>query len=93
MPPHATVSDCPPGVRARISRIDAPREQIKHLLALGVRPGSEFTILHKRGRAAVLSLDGGRLAIGPDIAATLIIQRPGATPQPAVTGGEKLVPC
>lgn len=51
-----------------ISEIEGGRALARHLLALGLRVGSEVSVLHYRSRGVVVSANSGRIALGGDIA-------------------------
>lgn len=72
--PLAALADLPPGSRGRIVEIRAGRELARRLLGLGLRLGSEITVLHHRGRGVVVSNGDARVALGGGVAEKLWIE-------------------
>jgi ferrous iron transport protein A len=56
------------GQKARLVGVDGGRELVRRLLSLGLSIGSEFEVLHHRGRGVVVARDGNRVALGHGIA-------------------------
>jgi ferrous iron transport protein A len=71
--PPLTLDRLPTGGRARISLIAGGRNLHRRLLGLGLRVGSEVTILHHRGRGVVIAAAGNRIALGGGVAEKLLI--------------------
>ena len=62
------------GQRACIVRIEGGRELVRRLLSLGLREGSELSVLQRRGHGVVVSSTGTRVAIGGTIADKLLMK-------------------
>lgn len=58
----------------KLVSIQDGRRLMRRLLALGLSVGSEFEILHHRGRAVVVGNDGNRVALGAGVAEKLIVE-------------------
>ena len=65
----------PAGTSARIAEIRGGRGLTHKLLGLGLRVGSQVSVLHQRGRGLVLSSAETRVAIGGGIADQLMVER------------------
>jgi len=77
---HMSLVDLPIGAPACIAEIRGGRQLARRLLSLGLRVGSEITILHHRGRGVVLSTGDARVALGGGIVEKLVVE-------PLVTDG------
>jgi len=67
--------DLPSGCHARVLAIHGGKELHRKLLALGLRVGSEITLLQHRNRGVVVATHAGtRLALGSGIAEKLLMQ-------------------
>lgn len=66
--------DLPVGTSARIAEIHGGRKLARRLLSLGVRVGSEVTVLHHRGNGVVLSIGGTRVALGGGVVEKLSVE-------------------
>ena len=62
------------GSLARIAEIRGGRGLTHKLLGLGLRVGSQVSVLHRRGRGLVLSSAETRVAIGGGIADQLLVE-------------------
>ncbi len=63
-----------PGAKGRVIEINGGKQSIRKLMGLGLRTGSDFELLHRRGNSVVLRSNGVRIAIGDSIAEHLIIE-------------------
>lgn len=70
--------DLPIGALARIAEIRGGRLLARRLLGLGLRVGSEISVLHHRGRGVVLSTGDTRVALGGGIVEKLWVEPLGA---------------
>lgn len=61
------------GQCARIVRIEGGRQLVRRLLSLGLREGSQISVLQRRGRSVVVASEGNRIAIGASIADKLLM--------------------
>ncbi len=68
------LSDIPVGKRVKLVSIQAGRQLARRLLAMGLSVGSEFEVLHHRGRAVVVGDEGNRVALGAGIAEKLVVE-------------------
>ena len=66
--------DLPIGTLARIAEIRGGRQLVRRLLSLGLRVGSEISILHHRGRGVVLSTGDTRVALGGGVVEKLLVE-------------------
>lgn len=64
----------PVGKIARIKQIKGDRSVARRLLGLGLRTGSEITVLQHRGQGVVVASNGTRVALGGSIASQLVLQ-------------------
>ena len=72
---HRTpLSQIPIGARARIVRIAGGRQLALRLLGLGLRVGTEVTVLHHRGGGLVVSNGETRVALGGGIVEKLWVE-------------------
>jgi ferrous iron transport protein A len=62
------------GSKARITKINANRFIVRRLLGLGLRRGSEISMLHHRGKGVVVAVDGNRIALGDGVTDKLYIE-------------------
>ncbi len=62
------------GSRARITDISANRFIVRRLLGLGLRKGSEISVLHHRRKSVVVAVDGNRIALGDGVTDKLHIE-------------------
>ena len=62
------------GSRAKITKIKANRFVVRRLLGLGLRRGSEISVLHHRGKGVVVAVDGNRIALGDGVVDKLQIE-------------------
>ncbi len=69
-----TLGQMPVEGRAKITKITANRFIVRRLLGLGLRIGSEITLLHHRGKGVVVAIDGNRIALGDGVADKLQIE-------------------
>ncbi|RNE93852.1 ferrous iron transport protein A [Marichromatium sp. AB32] len=53
---------------ARIVEIQGGRHLTRRLLALGLRQGSQLSVVQRRGQGLVLATGGGRIAMGFGVA-------------------------
>jgi ferrous iron transport protein A len=68
------LSDLPAGTPARIAEIRGGRQMNRRLLGMGLRVGSEVTVLHHRGRGVVLSVGTTRVALGGGVVEKLLVE-------------------
>ncbi len=66
--------ELPIGVQARIAEIRGGRQLTRRLLGLGLRVGSEISVLHHRGRGVVLSTGDTRVALGGGVVEKLLVE-------------------
>lgn len=67
--------DIAPGCRARVQQILGGKELHRKLLSLGLRVGSDISLLQHRNRGVVVATHAGtRLALGVGIAEKLLMQ-------------------
>ncbi len=71
----STLGQLPIGGRAKIIKIDANRFIIRRLIGLGLRVGSEISILHHRGKGVVIAIEGNRIALGDGVTDKLLIEQ------------------
>ena len=84
VPPRLTpLASLSTGSLARIAEIRGGRGLTHKLLGLGLRVGSQVSVLHQRGRGLVLSSAETRVAIGGGIADQLMVETPGCGRHPA----------
>lgn len=69
-----TLDQMPAGVRARITGISGDRGLARKLLGLGLRVGSEVSVLQRRSRGVVVANAGTRVALGSSVADKLLMQ-------------------
>ncbi len=62
------------GSRAKITKITANRFIVRRLLGLGLRVGSEISVLHHRGKGVVVAVEGNRIALGEGVTDKLQIE-------------------
>ncbi len=62
------------GQHARIAEVRGNQVMTRRLLSLGLRVGSEVTILHHRGRGVVVTSAGNRVALGEEITDKLFVE-------------------
>ena len=68
-----TLDLIPVGERARISKIRGGKTLTRRLLGLGLRIGSEISVLQHRGRGVVVASAGNRVALGGSVANKLLM--------------------
>ena len=69
-----TLDHMPTGAHGRITRITGDRGLARKLLGLGLRVGSEISILQQRKRGVVVASSGTRVALGSSVADKLLMQ-------------------
>ena len=69
-----TLAQLSVGSKAKITKISANRFIIRRLLGLGLRRGSEISVLHNRGKGVVVAVDGNRIALGHGVTDKLQIE-------------------
>ncbi len=69
-----TLGQLPIGSRAKITKIAANRFIVRRLLGLGLRIGSEISVLHHRGKGVVVAIEGNRIALGDGVTDKLHIE-------------------
>jgi ferrous iron transport protein A len=77
-PTPSTLGQLPIGTRAKIIKVNANRFIVRRLLGLGLRAGSEISVLHHRGKGVVIAIEGNRIALGDGVADMLLIEPIGA---------------
>ena len=60
------------GTRTHIAGIEGGGRLIRRLMGLGLRVGSEVSVLQRRGRGVVVSSAGTRVALGGSIASRVM---------------------
>jgi len=65
------LSEIPAGETVRLVSINGGRQLARRLLSLGITPGAELEILHRRGQGVVIGRNGNRVALGRGIAEKL----------------------
>ncbi|MGD2083431.1 MAG: FeoA family protein [Chromatiales bacterium] len=74
------------GRSARVTAIAGGRELVRRLMGLGLRVGSEITLLQRRGRGVVLAAGSSRVALGGGVAEKVLVEsiesRGGHRPRP-----------
>jgi len=63
------------GDSARVIEIHGGKNMTRRLMGLGLKVGSEVTLLHRRGEGVVVGEGGNRIAIGGNVANRVIMQR------------------
>lgn len=76
-PAPSTLGQLPIGTHARIIKINANRFVVRRLLGLGLRVGSEVSVLHHRGKGVVVAIEGNRIALGDWVTDMLQIEPTG----------------
>ncbi|PLX60563.1 FeoA domain-containing protein [Sedimenticola selenatireducens] len=69
-----TLDHVPTWAQARITRIQGDKGLARRLLGLGLRVGSEITVLQQRRRGVVVASAGTRVALGSSVADKLLMQ-------------------
>ncbi|MCW8943298.1 MAG: ferrous iron transport protein A [Sedimenticola sp.] len=69
-----TLDHIPAGQQARITKIQGDKGLARRLLGLGLRVGSEISVLQQRNRGVVVATAGTRVALGSSIADKLLMQ-------------------
>jgi len=69
-----TLDRIPAGTLARITRIQGDKGLARRLLGLGLRVGSEISVLQQRRRGVVVASAGTRVALGSSVADKLLMQ-------------------
>lgn len=62
------------GDHARVVEIQGGRKLVRQLMGLGLKAGSEVTVLHRRGQGVVVGSGGNRIAVGESIASSVIMR-------------------
>ncbi len=62
------------GAHVRITAIEGDRQFARRLLSLGLRVGSEVSVLQRRGRGVVVISSGTRVALGGSVADKLLVE-------------------
>lgn len=71
---RVTLNQMPTGAHARIAEIRGDKGLARRLLGLGLRVGSEISILQQRRRGVVVASAGTRVALGSSVADKLLMQ-------------------
>ncbi|WP_275100017.1 FeoA domain-containing protein [Sedimenticola hydrogenitrophicus] len=69
-----TLDHIPAGAHACITRIQGDKGLARRLLGLGLRVGSEISVLQQRRRGVVVASAGTRVALGSSVADKLLMQ-------------------
>ena len=69
----------PQGFRGVITAIDGDAKLLRRLMSLGLRKGQSLRVLQQRRNGVVVSFQGNRIALGPDIAAAIRVAPAPAT--------------
>ena len=64
----------PVGRRARITQIRGGRDITRRLLSLGLRVGSEISVIQQRNKGVVVACAGNRVALGSSVADKVYMQ-------------------
>lgn len=80
-----TLDQMPVGKKARIAKIEGDRSVARRLMGLGLRVGSEVSVLQHRGRGVVVANSGNRVALGGSIAGKLLMSPATPDQHPAET--------
>ena len=67
------LNNLPIGRKARISAINGDRTLSRRLLSLGLRVGTEISVLQHRGQGVVVATASTRVALGSSIASQLLL--------------------
>ncbi len=59
-----TLLQLPEGAKARITQIQGGRNLTRRLLSLGLRVGSEISVVQQRNKGVVIACNGNRVALG-----------------------------
>jgi ferrous iron transport protein A len=62
------------GDYARVVEILGDKKMTRRLMSLGLKTGSEITVLHRRGQGVVVGSGGNRIAIGEGVANCVIMR-------------------
>ena len=62
------------GDYARVVEIRGGKQMTRRLMGLGLKVGSNVTVLHRRGQGVVVGSGGNRIAVGAGVADRLIMQ-------------------
>jgi len=62
------------GRQARIAEIRGDRNMARRLLSLGLRVGSEISVVQQRDKGVVVARAGNRVALGGSVADKLLMQ-------------------
>jgi ferrous iron transport protein A len=62
------------GDHARVIEIQGGKQMTRRLMGLGLKAGSDVTILHRRGQGVVVGSGGNRIAIGGGVADRVMMQ-------------------
>ena len=68
-----SLATLPAGSHARIARLNGGRQLARRLLSLGLRIGSEVSVLQHRGHGVVVASHGARVALGAGVAEKLLM--------------------
>lgn len=71
---RSSLAQLPIGVFARITEIKGDRTLARRLLSLGLRVGSEISVVQHRNRGVVVACAGSRVALGESVAEMLVTQ-------------------
>ncbi len=71
----------PQGFRGVITGIDGDTQLRRRLMSLGLRKGQSLSVMQQRRNGVVVSIQGNRIALGPDIAAAIQVA-PAPSPDP-----------
>jgi ferrous iron transport protein A len=69
-----TLNQIAVGQRARITKISGDKSLARRLLGLGLRVGSEISLIQHRDKGVVIASSGTRVALGSTVADKLTIQ-------------------
>ncbi|HHH38579.1 MAG TPA: ferrous iron transport protein A [Sedimenticola sp.] len=74
LPPRVALHELPAGRSARITEIHGDRALARKLLSLGLRVGSEISVVQQRNKGVVVACAGNRVALGGNVADKMITQ-------------------
>lgn len=76
-PGGTTLPDLDTGVTARVVALDVAPSELRRLLSMGIRVGSDIEVTHHRGGSVVVAAAGGRVALGAGAGRNVVVERGG----------------
>ena len=71
----STLEGQPVGAVLRLTGVDGDRRRTMRLLGLGLRAGAEVVVTNTRGGGVIVASEAGRVAIGPEMARHIRVER------------------